>query len=83
MKPSRFALTLIFGALLISSPSAFAQGNGHGHGHGHDKHGDDDDRDDDREYYRGHDREVRGWYDEHREHLPPGLAKKDHLPPGL
>ncbi len=24
-----------------------------------------------------------GWYREHYEHLPPGLAKRDRLPPGL
>jgi hypothetical protein len=30
-----------------------------------------------------HDRDIRGWYREHYNHLPPGLAKRDHLPPGL
>ena len=40
---------------------------------GHDKH-----------YSKDHDRQAaRGWYDEHQDHLPPGLAKKDQLPPGL
>ncbi len=35
-------------------------------------------------YYKDHDREaIRGWYDEHHDHLPPGLAKRDQLPPGL
>jgi hypothetical protein len=23
------------------------------------------------------------WYEGHRDHLPPGLAKRDELPPGL
>lgn len=26
---------------------------------------------------------MRGWYHDHQDHLPPGLAKKDRLPPGL
>lgn len=54
---------------------------GHGHAYGHDKHDHDDDND--RAYYRDHDRELRGWYASHRDHLPPGLAKRDQLPPGL
>ncbi len=59
------------------------------HGHGHSKHHDrDDDRDDDRGHgryrYSDHDRdEIRGWYHDQDDHLPPGLAKKDRLPPGL
>ena len=56
-------------------------GHGHGHAYGHDK--DKHDRDEDRHYYRDHDRELRGWYEGHRDHLPPGLAKRDELPPGL
>jgi hypothetical protein len=58
-------------------------GNGRGHGngnaYGHEKH----DRDDDRGHYRDHDRDLHGWYREHYNHLPPGLAKRDRLPPGL
>ena len=54
-------------------------GHGHGHAYGHEKH----DRDEDRHYYREHDRELHDWYDGHRDHLPPGLAKRDELPPGL
>lgn len=53
------------------------QDHGHGHAYGHEKH----DRDHDR--YSDHDREMRGWYREHYDHLPPGLAKRDRLPPGL
>lgn len=49
-------------------------GHGHGHGRGH-AYG--------HEKYRDHDRDIRGWYHEHYEHLPPGLAKRDRLPPGL
>ncbi len=50
---------------------------------GYEKHGD-------REHGRGHrgyddhDRRLMHvWYDEHREHLPRGLAYRDRLPPGL
>jgi hypothetical protein len=66
---------LLFASLL--APATFA--DGHGRGHGHDR--DDDDR---HEYrYNDRDRDVmRGWYHEHHDHLPPGLAKKDRLPPG-
>jgi hypothetical protein len=45
-------------------------GNGHHYGHGHHR-------------YMEHDREIRGWYRAHYEHLPPGLAKRDRLPPTL
>ena len=76
-------------ALLLACGPRFAQaqGNGHGHGHGHDK-GDDQGRHDDnhgrQDYaYRDHDREMRNWYHDHENHLPPGLAKRDRLPPGL
>ena len=71
----------IFG---LAATSTLAQGNGRGRGHDKgddDKHGDHD-RDDD--YYRDDDRRAaREWYDDHRDHLPPGLAKRDQLPPGL
>ena len=60
---------------------AFGQGNGHGKGHRKDR--DDDDRNQG-DYYRDSDREeMRRWYAEQRENLPPGLAKRDQLPPGL
>jgi len=75
-------------SLALSTSIAVAQG----HGHGHDK--DKEDRDDDEGHghgrghehkgYSDHDRdEMRGWYREHSDHLPPGLAKRDRLPPGL
>lgn len=71
----------IFG---LAATSALAQGNGRGRGH--DK-GDDDDHDDhahDDHYYRDDDRRAaKAWYDDHQNHLPPGLAKRDQLPPGL
>jgi hypothetical protein len=51
--------------------------------HGHGKHHDDDD-DRGHYYYSDHDRdEVRHWYHDSDDHLPPGLAKRDELPPGL
>lgn len=58
---------------------------GHGHAYGHDKHDRDDrnERKAERHYYREHDRELHEWYQGHRGHLPPGLAKRDELPPGL
>jgi len=66
---------------------AFGQGKGHGKGHGKDRDDEDDDRsvrEDRGDYYRDSDREeMRHWYAEHREGLPPGLAKRDQLPPGL
>ena len=49
------------------------QGHGNGH-HDHERgHG----------RYADHDRDIRGWYRTHYNHLPPGLAKRDRLPPGL
>jgi Ni/Co efflux regulator RcnB len=79
-------------SLALSTTIAVAQG----HGHGHDKQDRDDDEDRDhhgdhghgrgheRHGYSDHDRdEMRGWYREHHDHLPPGLAKRDRLPPGL
>ena len=49
----------------------------HGHGNGHHDHGRGHER------YTDHDRDIRGWYRTHYNHLPPGLAKRDRLPPGL
>ena len=65
----------------LVSAGSFAQGQGHGHGRG--KHRGRDDEAEDR-YYSDADRtEIRSWYDEHQDDLPPGLAKRDRLPPGL
>jgi len=83
-------LYLLCAVLLLSlgPGTAFAEhdqddehGHGHGPAYGHEKHDRDDD--DDRGYYHDHDRELHQWYEEHRDHLPPGLAKWDQLPPGL
>jgi Ni/Co efflux regulator RcnB len=86
-------------ALSLPPTGVMAQGNGRGHDkekHDRDEyrdgdrdHGGDKNKDkggherDDRHYYREHDHELRGWYAGHRDHLPPGLAKRDELPPGL
>jgi hypothetical protein len=84
MKLAKWMLGATFGLLVISGPSAMAQGNseGHGHGKGHDKHGDDDDQGD-YGYYHGRDHDIHDWYYAHQSNLPPGLAKRDRLPPGL
>jgi len=75
-------------AFFLTSGFALAQGQGHGngngngHGKGNEKHEDAEKHGD--HFYHDHDREVmRGWYHEHYENLPPGLAKRDRLPPGL
>jgi hypothetical protein len=82
MRSTRLMVAFAAGVFMLTGNLAMAQGNGNGHGKGHDKHGGDDDQG--QGYYRERDREsMRGWYDEHQNSLPPGLAKKDRLPPGL
>jgi Ni/Co efflux regulator RcnB len=79
MRIGKWIAAIAVTTLLSGGSIALAQGKGHGKGH--DKHGDDDQ---DAAFYKDHDREVlRGWYSEHGDQLPPGLAKKDRLPPGL
>ncbi len=81
MRTTRWMVACMLGAFLLTSSFALAQGRGNGHGKGNGKQGDDDDRG---EYYKDRDRgAIRGWYDDHRSNLPPGLAKRDQLPPGL
>jgi len=84
-------------SLALSATIAVAQGNGHGHdkhdrddddrwhdrdelGHGNGRH---EDHGRGHGHYKDHDRDIRGWYHAHYNHLPPGLAKRDRLPPGL
>jgi hypothetical protein len=82
MRSTRWMIAFAVGVFMLTGNGAMAQGNGNGHGKGHDKHGAEDDQED--HYYKDRDRETaRGWYDEHQNNLPPGLAKKDRLPPGL
>ncbi len=86
MSRNKWLYLLCVAVLLSLGPKAFADhdhdgDHGHGHAYGHDK--DKHDHDGDRGYYRDHDRDLRGWYVGHRDHLPPGLAKRDELPPGL
>jgi Ni/Co efflux regulator RcnB len=79
MKIGKRALATTLAIFLSSGSIALTQG--HGHGKGHNKHGDDDQS---AQFYQDRDQEaMRGWYDDHRDQLPPGLAKKDRLPPGL
>lgn len=78
MKSAKWMFAFALSFFVLSASSTLAQGNGHAKGH--NKHGDDDQGE---HYYRDHDRDIRGWYDEHQSNLPPGLAKKDRLPPGL
>lgn len=86
-------------ALSVHSVVAQEHGNGYGHekhadrdddrgedrheGRYEDRHQDRHERKEERHYYREHDRELHQWYEGHRDHLPPGLAKRDRLPPGL
>jgi len=56
----------------LASSAGFAL---HGNGHSRDKHGDHDDDDRGGSVYSDHDRDaMRDWYDDHHDHLPPGLA---------
>ena len=57
-------------ALSVDAKLVLADGQGHGHERQEDRQGDDDDRD-------------HGYYREHADDLPPGLARRDALPPGL
>ena len=84
-------------SLALSATIAVAQGNGHGHDkhdrddddrwHDRDEHGHGNGHHEDHGrghgHYKDHDRDIRGWYHAHYNHLPPGLAKRDRLPPGL
>jgi len=82
MRSTKWMVAFGVGIFMLAPNFALAQGHGNGHGKNHDKRAADEDQDD--HYYKDHDREsARGWYDEHQNNLPPGLAKKDRLPPGL
>ena len=82
MRSTRRMVAFAVGIFTLTSNFALAQGHGNGHEKGHEKHGDGDDQDE--RYYKDHVRDtMRGWYDEHKSNLPPGLAKRDQLPPGL
>jgi hypothetical protein len=82
MRSTKWMVAFGFGIFMLAPNFALAQGHGNGHGKDHDKHAADEDQDD--HYYQERDREsARGWYEEHQNNLPPGLAKKDRLPSGL
>lgn len=77
-KPWLYGCTVVMFAL-----SGMALGDGHGKHHGRN---DEDERG--KQYYSEHDRDqMRGWYDDQDDHLPPGLEKqlrvRGILPPGL
>jgi Ni/Co efflux regulator RcnB len=83
MRASKWWVTFCLAAILgFSGGPLLAQGKGHDKDKGKDKDKHEDS--DDRGRYSDHDRdEIRRWCDDHRDNLPPGLAKKDRLPPGL
>ena len=87
MRSRRWFCACAIAVFAMAEGLVLGQGKGHGKGHRNDRDDDRDDRDgrDDRgEYYRDRDREeMRYWYAQHRDGLPPGLAKRDQLPPGL
>ena len=96
-RPLFIGAILVF-SLISGTSYAQGNGNGNGNGNGKHHRNDDEDRDRDRDrdhdHYRDHGRghysyddhdraEFRGWYRDHDNNLPPGLAKRDRLPPGL
>jgi len=88
MRIKGWLCVLVATVFALTTAGAFAQDDehGHGHGHGHDKgkHHEYDEDDRGHDFYRDHDRyAMRDWYEDHYDHLPPGLAKRDRLPPGL
>jgi len=77
MESKRWRCVYAVAAFVLAGWVGFAQG--HGRGHDKDKHASDQE-------FRYSDRDheaVRAWYNDHRNGLPPGLAKRDELPPGL
>jgi hypothetical protein len=77
MKSRRWMCACAAALIALASVRVLAKEHGRGHG------GDDDDEGRGPRYSR-HDRdEMRGWYRDRRDGLPPGLAKRDQLPPGL
>ena len=89
-----FAAVLIGFSLATAGAKAQGRGHdddekGHGHGKGHNKERKEERKEERQERkvqyrYSQHDHdEMRGWYSDHENNLPPGLAKRDRLPPGL
>ena len=88
MRWRQWLCVLIAAVFALPTTVVFAQdedhGHGHGHGHGKGRYHEYDEDDLGHDYYREHDRyAMRDWYEDHRDHLPPGLAKRNRLPPGL
>jgi Ni/Co efflux regulator RcnB len=74
----------LFALSMIAAPEA-AQGRNHAKEKKVEKKVHNERKVEKHEYrYSQHDRDqVRVWYREHENNLPPGLAKRDRLPPGL
>jgi Ni/Co efflux regulator RcnB len=93
MRLNSWTIVFAAGILMLTGNFALAQEHGEGHGKGHEKHGENGDNQDHQDHqdhrdrhdhYDTQDREsVHGWYAEHEDNLPPGLARRDRLPPGL
>ncbi len=90
MRAVKLFAVLVAMAIGLTSLSAFAQGRGQGHGKGHGQdeqgegHGKGKEKKERKRYYSSRNRDqLMGWYREHENNLPPGLAKRDRLPPGL
>lgn len=88
MKFTRGLCALTAALFLSFSGAALAQDHGNDHGHGHGNEGDQGWQGEGDggygHFYGEHDRyEMRHWYHEHYDDLPPGLARRDQLPPGL
>ena len=90
MRPTKWLLAFTVGTFLLTSNFALAQDHGNGHGKVTTnmgmttiemRHRDRDEHDEHLYGDRDH-AAMRGWYDEHHNNLPPGLARSQ-LPPGL
>jgi Ni/Co efflux regulator RcnB len=80
---SKWWLSLMLAATVVLSGQALADEHGHGHGRGKHQDRDDDDRGHGKHFSDRDRDEMRGWFRDQGENLPPGLAKRDRLPPGL
>jgi hypothetical protein len=80
MISKRWILACGAALLALASMTMFAKQQGRGHG----KNKGDKGTVAHAYRYGDHEREIlRGYYREHENNLPPGLAKRDELPPGL
>jgi Ni/Co efflux regulator RcnB len=83
MKLRNWVPVLLAAIFAFGCNLALAQEEGHDRDRGHDREEFRDGHDRDH-FYGDHDREaMRGWYAQHRDHLPPGLRDRDRLPPEM